>query len=32
MIEQATTEYQNRIANWEAWRKVSESAHGTLSA
>ncbi|WP_100344429.1 SDR family NAD(P)-dependent oxidoreductase [Compostimonas suwonensis] len=28
MIEQATTEYEQRIAGWEAWRTVSEAAHG----
>ncbi|WP_053382667.1 SDR family NAD(P)-dependent oxidoreductase [Leucobacter celer] len=29
MIEQATGEYRQRIAGWEAWRPVSEAAHGT---
>ncbi|WP_433340061.1 SDR family NAD(P)-dependent oxidoreductase [Streptomyces sp. CA-253872] len=29
MIEQATTEYESRVATWEAWREVSEAAHGT---
>ncbi len=32
MIEQATAEYQQRIAGWEAWRSVSEAAHGNPEA
>lgn len=31
LVEQATAEYEQRIAGWEAWRAVS-AAHGSPEA